>query len=352
VILASSSSIIGFYFRVVLFVAFSAFFALPANSQILEPQTLAKIKERGHLICGASQPLFGFAQKNSEGLWSGFDVDFCRALSSAIFGNPDKVEFKPYNGLARFAPLQLGDVDVFVRNAYWNLRRDSVYNVSYVGTSFFDGQAFLAKKDLGVVSSFELKDVLVCVIGDSDEQDNLAEFFFKNQSETKEIIYENYADMALAYNSNLCDVISAPVSQLYSIMSSLKDPASHQILPERISKQPLGPVVRTGDDEWFNIVRWVLFTLLNAEELGVNSLSVASMKDTKNPKIRRLLSLDENFGKAIGLEKNWAKNIIANVGNYREIYEKSFGPQTGVALPRGSNALWINGGLLFAPPIR
>jgi len=315
-------------------------------------QTLEAVKQRGHLICAASQPMSGFAQKSNEGYWSGFDVDFCRAISVAIFSDPNKVEFKPYSGLARFAPLQTGDVDVFVRNAPWNLTRDISYQVRYVGTSFFDGQAFLTKKQLGIVSSYELENVRVCVIGGGDDQRNLVEFFFKNQTNYEEIIYEERGDLAIAYQAGLCDTVTAPASWLYSILRSLPDSSSHQILPERISKQPLGPVVRNGDDEWFDIIQWVLFALLNAEELGINSLSVTSLEDVKTPAIRRFLGFESDFGEPLGLESDWMQKMIEEVGNYEEIYERSFGPQTGAALPRGINALWTQGGLLFAPPVR
>ncbi len=335
------------YIRVVFAFVISAFLIAPAHSQTLE-----SVKSRGHLVCAASQSLSGFSQKDNEGFWSGFDVDFCRAISAAIFGDPDKVEFRSYDGVARFAPLQLGDVDVFVRNGTWNLQRDSIFQVRYVGTSFFDGQSFLLEKNQGVVSSYELDNISICVIEGSEEQANLIDFSFKNQIEYKEVLYQSYSDLALAYNGNLCDVVTASASKLYSIMRNLPDPSLHQILPERISKQPLGPVVRLGDDDWFNIVRWVLFGLINAEELGVNSLSASSLDDIRTPQIRRLLGLEADFGQALGLQADWVKNMISTVGNYREIYERSFGPQTGADLPRGQNALWTSGGLLFAPPIR
>ncbi len=347
IVLASIMPFILSFLRVVFAFAFTALLVAPAHSQ-----TLQTVKDRGHLICGASEQLLGFAQQSSEGFWSGFDVDLCRAISAAIFGDPDKVEFISYDGLARFAPLQLGDVDVLVRNASWNLRRDSLYQVRYVGTSFFDGQSFLIRKNLGIVSSYELDELSICVIDASEEQSNLVEFSFKNQITYTEILYQDRHDLSLAYEGGLCDAISASSSHLYSMMRNMSEPDEHQILPERISKQPLGPVIKLGDDEWYNLINWVLFALVNGEELGVNSTGATSFDVSKNPAIRRLLGLDADFGKALGLEKEWAKNVISSVGNYKEIYERSFGSQTGLALPRGQNALWTNGGLLFAPPIR
>ncbi len=322
-------------------------FASSARAGILE-----NVQERGYLICGANQPIAGFAQQSEAGLWSGFDVDFCRAISSAIFADPNKVEFRALNGEARFAPLQTGDIDVMVRNGAWTMRRDISYGLRYVATSFFDGQSFLINQSKGIVSAFELDRPSVCVISGSDDQNNIARFFFDNQIDYSEVLYENQEDLLIAFNAGLCDTITAPTSFLYSIMVSLEDSSQLRVLPEKISKHPMGPVVRNGDDQWFNIIRWTLFALLDAEELGVTSLNINTLNDTKTPAIRRLLGLEANFGEALGLDRDWAKNIISMVGNYGEIYERNFGPQTGVSLPRGSNALYNHGGLLFSPPIR
>ena len=335
------------YLRALLIIVIAFIYAAPSNAS-----TLDTIRERDYLICGATEPSSGFAQQSEEGFWSGFDVDFCRAISSAIFADPNKVEFRVLSGDARYAPLQIGEVDVMVRNAAWTMRRDISYGLRYVTTSFFDDQAFLVNQSLGVVSAYELDNVTVCVTNDSYTQQNIAEFFFKNQIEYSEVLYENQADLETAFIAGLCDTISAPISFLYSIMRNQTDSSHYRILPERISKEPLGPLVRNGDDEWFNIVRWVLFALLDAEELGVGSLSIESMSDVKTPAIRRLLGLEADFGDALRLDKEWARNIISFVGNYKEIYERNFGPQTGAQLPRGPNALYKQGGLLFSPPLR
>lgn len=315
-------------------------------------QTLEAVRERGHLICAASQPMPGFAQRSAEGFWSGFDVDFCRAISAAIFGDPSKVEFRPLAGEARFAQLQVGEIDVVVRNAPWSQHRDTEYGVNYVGTSFFDGQAFIVPQSRGIVSAYELDNISVCVTTYGDDQSNLAEFFFENQIEYTEVLYEDRGDLAVAYRAGLCESVSASASWLYAIMRGLDDAAQHRVLPERISKEPLGPVVRGGDDEWFNIIRWILFAQLNAEELGVTSLNLESMANARNPAIQRLLGLETDFGEALHLDKEWAQYVLGAVGNYGEMYDRNFGPQTGAALVRGPNALWTQGGLLFAPPIR
>ncbi len=324
-----------------------SFLILPLNAA-----TLDDVRERGYLICGTNQSISGFSVRGEDGLWSGFDVDICRAISAAIFLDPNKVEFRPLFGSARFSALQTGEIDVMVRNGAWTMGRDISYGVRYVATSFFDGQSFLVKQSLGVVSAYELNNISVCLLKGSDDQKNLHEFFFRNQIEYREILYEDRADFALAFKYGLCDALSAPVSYLYSILRDLPDAAQYRILPERISKRPLGPVVRDGDDEWFNIIRWVLFTLINAEELGASSINVNSLKEVKTPAIRRLLGLEGDFGKYLRLEKEWVQKLLSSVGNYGEIYERNFGPQNGISLPRGPNALYKHGGLFYAPPIR
>ncbi|MCF6344283.1 MAG: amino acid ABC transporter substrate-binding protein, partial [Devosiaceae bacterium] len=320
-------------FRIAIINLFALFFILPANASTLE-----KIRERGYLICGTNQSISGFSQQNENGLWSGFDVDICRAISAAIFLDPSKVEFLPLAGNARFSPLQTGEVDVMARNAAWTMKRDTSYGVRYVATSFFDGQSFLIKQSLGVVSVYQLENISVCVLAGSDDQKNMREFFFQNQIDYQEVPYEEREDLSAAYNAELCDAVSAPASYLYAMIRDLPEPSLNRILPERISKRPLGLVVRAGDDQWANIVRWVFFTLVNAEELGVSSLSVETINDIRTPAIRRLLGLEGDFSTALGLDPEWAQKTIAAVGNYGEIYERNFGPQNGVSLSRGSNA--------------
>ena len=313
--------------------------------------TLETVRERGKLLCGAADPLPGFAQENKDGRWSGFDVDFCRAVAAAVFGSADKVDFLPLSGNSRFALLQTGAVDLLARDAPWTMRRDSGYGASYVGTSFFDGQGFLVHQSLNVVSAYELNKLRVCVLDGGDEVLNVRDFFFQNQAAYSEVLYEDREDLTVAYQAGLCDAVSASVSWLYAMKRALPDAAQHVILPERISKDSFGPMVRDGDDQWFNIVKWTLFTLIDAEEVGVTADNIDSLAAAKTPAIRRLLGLEGTFGAAMGLSPDFMKNIIKAVGNYGEIFDRNFGANTGVPLLRGQNALWTRGGLLFAPPV-
>lgn len=313
--------------------------------------TLEKVRERGYLICAASDPLPGFAQVDALGFWTGFDVDFCRAVAAAVFGDASRVEFQALSGDSRFAFLQTGEVDLLARNGPWTMRRDIGYGAQYVASAFYDGQAFMVPVSLGVVSAYELDKISVCVLDDERELSNLQEFFFLNQVIYDEVLYEDREDLSVAYRSGLCNAVSAPASWLHAIRRGLPDPAAHRILPERISKESFGPVVRDGDDQWFKIIEWTLFTLINAEELGVSSSNIASLSAAKTIAIRRFLGLEGDFGPPIGLAPTFITDVISQVGNYGEIFERNFGAETGVAMARGQNALWVNGGLLFAPPI-
>lgn len=315
-------------------------------------QTLEQVRERGFLICGATNPLLGFAQQDSDGRWSGFDVDLCRGIAAAIFGDPNLIEFRPLRGEVRFAALQTGAVDVLTRNGPWTERRDTIYGASYVGTAFFDGQAFLVPQSIAVVSAFELDDISVCVIDGGEELERIQEFFFANQASYTEVPYEDVADLSSAYQAGLCQAISASGRQLQAIRRTLPDPNAHRILPERISKELLGPVVREDDRQWFNIVKWTLNTLANAEEVGLTSLNIDSLAGTRTPAVRRILGLEGDFGKPLGLKPTFMSDVVRAIGNYAELYDRHFGPQTGAALLRGPNALWSNGGLLYAAPVR
>lgn len=339
--------------RVAFAVALSVLAGPAAAQEPIAPAgpTLAAIRERGHLICATSDALPGFAQPGPEGRWTGFDVDFCRAVAVAVFSDASKMEFVPLSGDSRFAQLQTGAIDLIARNAPWTMRRDTVYGANYVATSFFDGQAFMVPQSLGAVSAYELDDVSVCVIDGGEELANLREFFFTTQAAYAEVLYEDREDLTVAYRSGLCNAVSAPASWLNAIRRSLPEPATHRILPERISKGAFGPVVRTGDDQWFNIVKWTLFALIDAEEVGVTSLNIASLSKAKTHTIRRLVGLEGSFGPSMGLEPDFIAKVIAAVGNYGEIFDRNFGPETGAAVVRGQNALWNNGGLLYAPPI-
>jgi general L-amino acid transport system substrate-binding protein len=313
--------------------------------------TLEAVRTRGHLICSTSDPLPGFAQPGAEGRWTGFDVDFCRAVAVAIFGDASKMEFVPLSGDSRFAQLQTGAIDLIVRNGPWTMRRDTGYGANYVATSFFDGQAFMIPQSLGMVSAYELDNVKVCVLDGGESLANLREFFFTTQATYEEVLYEDREDLAVAYRSGLCNAVSAPASWLNAIRRGLPEPAVHRILPERISKGAFGPVVRAGDQQWFDIVAWTLYALIDAEEAGVTSLNIQSLAAARTHKIRRLLGLEGSFGPSIGLAPDFIPKVIAAVGNYGEIFDRHFGPESGAAVVRGQNALWTNGGLLYAPPI-
>jgi general L-amino acid transport system substrate-binding protein len=339
--------------RASLAVAAVLLLGLPALAQSIEPAgpTLAAVRARGHLICAGSDPLPGFAQLGTDKRWTGFDVDVCRAVAAAIFGDPSKLEFRPLSGDARFAELQTGDVDIVARDADWTMRRDTRYGARYVAPIFYDGQAFMVPQTKNVVSAYQLNNVKICVLDQADEQANLQEFAFGTQASYTEVLYEDREDLAVAYQKGLCDAVSAPASWLNAIRRGMADPGSQRILPERISKSVFGPVVREGDDQWFKIVEWTLFSVIDAEEAGVTSLNIDSLSAAKTHRIRRLLGLEGSFGPAIGLQPDFIKNVIAAVGNYGEIFDRNFGPDTGAAVARGQNALWTNGGLIYAPNV-
>lgn len=334
--------------------AIAALAALAATCATLPAvaATLDDVLARGHLECAAADAIPGFASQTAAGLWSGFDVDICRAVAAAIFNDPTKVVFSSLTGQSRFAQLQDGEIDLIARNGAWDIQRDTNYGANYAAISFFDGQAFLVGPSLGVVSAYELNNVTICVVDDADNLQNLKDFFFEIQATYSEVTYEDREDLALAYKAGRCNVISAPASWLYGIKRNMSDPPNHHILPERISRLPFGPVVRAGDDEWFNIVRWTIYGMINAEELGVTQRNLDSMAAARTPAIRRLLGVEGDFGSALRLDPKWIEHVIKAVGNYGEVYDRHFGPQTGAALLRGPNAQWTKGGLLFAPPIR
>lgn len=315
------------------------------------PSTLDVVRERGYIICASTDPLPGFAQQSSENRWSGFDVDFCRAVAAAIFDDPSKVEFRPLTGDARFALLQTGAIDLLARNGPWTMRRDTGYGTRYVGALFFDGQGFMVPQALNVVSAYELDNVRICVLDEGDDLVNLREFFFLNQVRYDEVLYEDREDLRVAYGAGRCNAVSAPASFLHAVRRALPDPAAHRILPERISKEAFGPVVREDDDQWAAIVRWTLFALINAEEIGVTSANTAALSSVRTNSVRRFLGLEQDFGTPLGLAPDFMRNIIRHVGNYGEIFERHFGPATGAAVLRGQNSLWTQGGLLFAPPV-
>jgi len=315
--------------------------------------TLDDVKAKGFVQCGVSQGVPGFSNADDAGNWTGIDVDACRATAAAIFGDAQKVKFTPLSAKERFTALQSGEIDVLSRNTTWTYTRDTSLGLDCTTTNFYDGQGFMVRKDLGVSSAMELDGATVCTEQGTTTELNMADFFRKHQLSYVPVIVQKADEALAAYASGRCDVFTTDKSGLAAHRSKLSDPAAHVILPETISKEPLGPVVRHGDNQWKDIVTWALFVQINAEEMGISSENVAKIKsESTDPGIRRLLGAEGNMGEALGLNADWAYNIIAEVGNYGEVFERNVGPNTPVGLPRGVNNLWTEGGVLYAPPVR
>ena len=314
--------------------------------------TLEDVKERGVLNCGVNTDLPGFSVTNESGNWSGFDVDYCRAVAAAVLGDAEAVNFVPLDAAVRFDALTNGEIDMLARNTTWTMARDTSLGLTFAGINYFDGQGFMARKTLGIASALELSGATVCVRGGTTTELNLVDYFEANSMNYTPVVFNTVAEVKAAYDSGRCDVYSADASALYSIRLHLTNPDDHIVLPQVISKEPLGPAVRQGDDQWFNIVKWVHFALLDAEELGVSESNAAAMADSENQDVRRLLGVDGAFGEGIGLDNAWAANAIAAVGNYGEIFDRNLGTGSDLGYARGLNALWVNGGLQYAPPIR
>ena len=325
---------------------------LLANSTAFA-QTLEAVQEKDFIQCGVSQGLPGFSNPDEDGNWSGIDVDFCRGVAAAVFGDPDKVRYTPLSAKERFTALQSGEVDILSRNTTWTLTRDSALGLNFAGINYYDGQGFMVREDLGVNSALELDGASVCTnIGTTTEL-NLADYFRANDMDYELVAFEKADEVVAAYDAGRCDVYTTDQSGLAAQRLKLTEPDAHKVLPEVISKEPLGPVVRHGDDQWLDIVKWTLYAMIEAEELGVNSANVEQMKaESDNPSIKRLLGTEGEMGEALGLPNQWAYNVIAQVGNYGEIYERNVGIETPLGLERGLNALWKDGGLMYAMPIR
>ena len=323
-----------------------------ATAAFAQTNTLAAVKARGQLICGVSAGLAGFSQPDDRGNWTGLDAEFCRAVAAAMFNDPNKVTFKPLSAKERFTALQSGEVDVLSRNTTWTITRDSSLGLSFAGINFYDGQGFMVKKSLGVKSAKELKGASVCVQTGTTTELNLADYFRANNMDYKTVVFEKNDEVVAAYDAGRCDAMTTDASGLYAERLRMKSPDEHIVLPEIISKEPLGPVVRQGDSQWFTMVKWVHFAMLNAEELGVTSKNVDEMMKSSNPEIKRLLGVEGEFGKGIGLDNDWVVRILKHVGNYGESYDRNVGAGSRLKIDRGLNNLWTNGGLQDAPPIR
>ena len=314
--------------------------------------TVDDVKRKGHVQCGVSQGVPGFSNPDQKGNWTGIDVDVCRAVAAAVLGSADKVKYSPLTAKERFTALQSGEIDVLSRNTTWTLVRDTALGLNFAGVNYYDGQGFMVRKDLGIKSAMELKGASVCVnIGTTTEL-NMADFFRTNKMAYKPVVFEKADEVVAAYDAGRCDVYTTDQSGLAAQRLKLKDPGAHMVLPEVISKEPLGPVVRHGDDQWLDIVKWSLFVMLQAEEFGLDSKNVDSMKGSDNPGIKRLLGTEGDLGGNLGLDNEWAYRIVKQVGNYGESFNRHVGPDTPVKLPRGVNALWNKGGLMYPMPIR
>ncbi|MCP5372911.1 MAG: amino acid ABC transporter substrate-binding protein [Hyphomicrobiales bacterium] len=317
-----------------------------------QASTLDDVKAKGHVQCGVSQGLPGFSNPDEKGNWSGLDVDVCRAVAAAIFGSGDAVKFTPLSAKERFTALQSGEVDLLSRNTTWTLSRDTALGLDFTGVSYYDGQGFMVRKDLGVKSAKELSGAAVCTNTGTTTELNVADYFRTNKMDYKVVAFEKADEVVAAYDAGRCDVYTTDQSGIAAQRTKLKEPGAHIILPEVISKEPLGPAVRHGDNQWGDIVRWTLNALITAEEFGVEKGNVASMKDSKNPEIRRLVSAEGTMCENLGLQPGCFANAIAAVGNYGEVFERNVGPSTPLGLGRGLNELWSKGGIMYSPPFR
>ena len=323
-------------------------------SQASAGSTLDAVKQKGFVQCGvAATGIPGFATVDDKNQWQGLDIDICRTVAAAIFADPAKVKFTPLSAKERFTALQSGEVDILARNATWSLLRDTALGLDFPVVNYYDGQGFMVHKSLGVSSALELSGAKVCTQTGTTTELNLADFFRANGLKYTPVVFENNDEVNKAYEAGRCDVLTTDQSGLYATRVKLANPDDHVILPEVISKEPLGPAVRQGDDEWFDVVKWTLYALIQAEEFGITSANVEQVKaETQNPDIQRFLGVIEEKGKELGLPNDFAIKIVAQVGNYGESFDRNLGPNTPLKIQRGLNALWTNGGLMYNPPFR
>ena len=324
-------------------------FALPATAG----ETLDAVIERGYLQCGVNTGLAGFSNPDSEGMWTGLDVDFCRAIAAALFDDTEAVRFTPLTAQQRFTALQSGEIDVLSRNTTWTLTRDTALGLNFAGVMFYDGQGFIVPRELGVTSVLELDGATICVEPGTTTELNLADFFRANDLSFEPVVIEHQDEATATFFSGRCDVYTTDASGLASIRATVApNPDDYVILPEIISKEPLGPVVRHGDDEFFDVVKWVRFALIEAEEKGITAANIDAMMESSDPTVQRLLGVTPGMGEALGLSEDWAVRAIRAVGNYGEMFERNVGVDTALGLERGLNDLWTRGGLMYAMPAR
>jgi general L-amino acid transport system substrate-binding protein len=314
--------------------------------------TLEDTKAQGFVKCGIDGGLPGFSEILSGGVYKGMDVDGCRAVAAAVLGDASKVKYISLNAKERLAALQSGEIDVLYRNTTWTESRDTSLGLNFAGVNYYDGQGFMVRKDLGVKSAKELDGASVCIQTGTTTELNVADYFRKNGMKYKTVAYDTNDQVVASYENGRCDILTSDASQLYGLRTKLKDQANHIVLPEIISKEPLGPVVRQGDDAWFNIVKWSYNAMVAAEEAGITSQNVDKMKSSNNPTIRRILGVEGKMGANLGLSADFAYQIIKQVGNYGEVFERNVGVNTPLNIKRGINDLWTRGGLQYSPPFR
>jgi general L-amino acid transport system substrate-binding protein len=326
-----------------------AFIATAASAQT---KTLDIVKQRGSLTCGVNEGLAGFGQPDDKGNWTGLNIDYCKAIAVAVLGDAGKVKYVATTAKERFTALQSGEIDVLIRNTTWTAARDSSLGLIFAGINYYDGQGFMVKASLGVKSAKELSGATICVATGTTTELNLADYFKSNNMTYKPVVFEKLDETVQAYQSGRCDVYTTDQSGLYATRVQQSKPEDHVILPEIISKEPLGPSVRQGDDQWLTVVKWVHFALLDAEEAGITQANVGEMLNSPNPDIKRLLGKDGDLGKSIGVGNDFVVKIIKAVGNYGEIFERNVGSGSRLQIARGLNNLWNRGGLQYAPPMR
>ena len=314
--------------------------------------TLEDVKAKGFVQCGVSQGLPGFSNQNDSGEWSGLDVDLCRGIAAAVFNDPKAVKFTPLSAKERFTALSSGEIDVLSRNTTWTMTRDTQLGLNFSAVNYYDGQGMMVPAKLGISTAKELGGANICTNTGTTTELNITDYFRTNNLKFNLVAYEKADEVVAAYDAGRCDVYTTDRSGVAAQRLKLTNPDAHVVLPEIISKEPLGPVVRQGDDNWLNVIKWVHFAMVNAEELGVTSANADEMTKSKNPSVRRLLGTEGKFGDALGISNDWALNIVKHVGNYAETYERNVGPDTPLKLARGANALWSDGGLQYAPPVR
>src|SRR5664280_2257268 len=321
-------------------------------AQSASAQTLKTVKDRGTLNCGSNGTLAGFGLPDAQGGWTGLDVDFCRAIAAAIFNDPSKVKFVALTAKDRFTALQSGEVDLLARNTTWTSSRDTLLGLNFTGVNYYDGQGFLVRKALKVNSALELNGASVCVQQGTTTELNLSDFFRSHNMQVKTVTFATANEAVKAYDAGRCDSYTSDASALYGERLRLANANDHIVLPEIISKEPLGPAVRHGDDQWFDIVKWTLFAMINAEELGITSKNVDEMMKSTNPDVKRFVGTEGNYGEQLGLDKDWAVRIIKLVGNYGESFDRNVGSGSPLKIDRGLNKLWNKGGIQYAPPVR